>query len=75
MTQQIVLKTPTETLTVCTTCKHFSEVEGLFLCRFFSAFLSAETLCIPCDFEEKNDFPDNNMFFLLANYDFLNNPL
>ena len=53
MTQQIVLRTPAETVTICTTCKHFNEVEGLFFCRFFSAFLSAEILCIPCDFEEK----------------------
>ena len=55
MTQQIVLETPTEVVNVCTTCKHFSEVEGLFFCSYFSALLSAETLCIPCDFEEKNE--------------------
>lgn len=55
MTQKIVFETPTEIVIVCATCKHFSEDEGLFFCSFFSAFLSAETLCIPCDFEEKNE--------------------
>ena len=53
MIQQIVLKTTVETVTICKTCEHFNEVEGLFFCSFFSAFLSAEILCVPCDFEEK----------------------
>jgi hypothetical protein len=53
MKQQIVLCTPTETENVCTTCKHFIEFEEVFFCRFFEAFLSPETFCIPCDFQEK----------------------
>ena len=55
MTQQIMPITLTETMNICTTCKHFMESEGLFFCRFFAAFLSVETLNIPCDFEEKNE--------------------
>ena len=55
MSQQIVLSTPTETETVCTTCNHFMEFEGAFFCRLFDAFLSPETFCIPCDFQEKNE--------------------
>ena len=57
MTQQIVLRTPTETENICTTCKHVMEFEGFFFCRFFDAFLSAETLCIPCEFQEESENP------------------
>lgn len=57
MTQQIVLRKPTTTENVCTTCKHFIEFEETFFCRFFDAFLSPETFCIPCDFQEKNENP------------------
>jgi hypothetical protein len=53
MSQKIGFSTPTETETVCTTCKHFMEFEGVLFCRFFDAFLSPETFCIPCDFQEK----------------------
>ena len=53
MTQQIVLNTSTDTENVCTTCKHLMEFEEVFFCRFFDAFLSPETFCIPCDFQEK----------------------
>ena len=57
MSQQIVLSTPTETETVCTACKHFMEFEGALFCRFFDAFLSPETFCIPCEFQEKIENP------------------
>jgi hypothetical protein len=57
MSQQIVLSTPTETENVCTTCKHFTELKGAFFCRFFDAYLSPETFCIPCDFQEKTENP------------------
>ena len=50
---QIVIEAPTETETVCSTCVHFMESEGLFFCGFFEAFLSPETFDIPCDFQEK----------------------
>ena len=53
MTQQIVLRTPPKTENICTTCKHFIDFEEIFFCGFFDAFLSAETLCILCDFQEK----------------------
>jgi hypothetical protein len=52
-----MLSTPTETENVCTTCKHFTELEGVFFCRFFDAFLSPQTFCIPCDFQEKIENP------------------
>jgi hypothetical protein len=57
MTQQIVAKESTETEMVCTSCKHFIEMEGVFFCRYFDAFLSMETLCIPCDFQENIELP------------------
>ena len=52
MTKQIVLIDPIETESVCTTCKHFNEMDDAFYCRFFDAFLSEETLFLPCDFTE-----------------------
>lgn len=52
MTEQIVLEQINEAECVCTNCKHFSEVEGGFYCSFFSAFLSMESLFVPCDFIE-----------------------
>jgi hypothetical protein len=55
MSQQIVLKEITETETVCTNCRYFMESEGLFFCNLYGAFLSAETLDIPCDFQENDD--------------------
>jgi len=55
MAQQIRLGTLPETENVCTTCRHFMEFEGVFFCGFFNAFLSAETLCIFCDFQEKTE--------------------
>ena len=57
MTQQIITNESTETEIVCTNCKHFTEFEGLFFCRYFDAFLSMETLCIPCDFQENIEIP------------------
>jgi len=57
MTQQIVLSTPNETENVCTICKHLMELEGVFFCRFFDAFLSPKTFSIPCDFQEKIENP------------------
>ena len=53
MTEQTVLSQAAETECVCTTCKHFSELEGGFYCSFFAAFLSEESLYVPCDFVEK----------------------
>jgi hypothetical protein len=56
MTEQIVLSpSSSEAETVCTTCKHFIELEEGFFCSFFAAFLSTESLCIPCDFIEKTE--------------------
>ena len=52
MTEQIVLRQSSEIESVCTTCEYFIELEGGFFCSFFAAFLSAESLCIPCDFIE-----------------------
>jgi hypothetical protein len=54
MSKQIVLSpVSSEAETVCTTCRYFTELEGGFFCSFFAAFLSAESLFIPCDFLEK----------------------
>lgn len=52
MTEQIVLPQRSETETVCTACKYFTEIEGEFYCSFFAAFLSEESLCRSCDFIE-----------------------
>lgn len=56
MTQQVMLEKLAKTETVCTSCKHFIESEGMFYCKFYQAFFTAETLSIPCDFQEKLDF-------------------
>jgi hypothetical protein len=58
MTQQIVTTPIPETENICANCKHFEEFEDSFFCRYFDAFLSAESLIIPCDFQEKNELPD-----------------
>ena len=55
MTQQTIIKESTET--ICTSCKHFIEFEGIFFCRYFDAFLSMETFCIPCEFQENIKSP------------------
>ena len=55
MTQQILVKEFTET--ICTSCKHFMDLEGVLFCRYFDAFLSMETLSIPCDFQENIETP------------------
>jgi hypothetical protein len=59
MSQQTILKklNEPEVEMVCPSCKYFMESEGLFFCSFYDAFLSTETLCIPCEFQEKNDVP------------------
>ena len=58
MTQQIVNRSYPETENVCTKCKHFVEFDESFFCRYFDAFLSAESLTIPCDFQEEHEIPD-----------------
>jgi hypothetical protein len=60
MTQQSVTRPFLETENICTKCKHFVESEESFYCRYFDAFLSAESLTIPCDFQEKPELPDLN---------------
>ncbi|MCW4034845.1 MAG: hypothetical protein NWF03_05725 [Candidatus Bathyarchaeota archaeon] len=50
-----MVRQPTETKTVCTTCKHFKEKEEHYFCMFYDAFLAEETLCIPCEFKEENE--------------------
>lgn len=59
MSQHVILKehNEAEVETVCTSCKYFMESEDLFFCSFYDAYLSAETLCLPCEFQEKNDAP------------------
>lgn len=59
MSQHAILKKPSEieVAMVCTSCRYFMESEGLFFCSFYDAFLSAETLSIPCEFQEKNEIP------------------
>jgi hypothetical protein len=52
MTEQTVLEVLPETESVCTSCKHFTELEGGFFCKLLGAFLSDQTLYIPCDFKE-----------------------
>lgn len=57
MTQQTMTKKSTETETICTNCRYFIELEGVFFCRYFEAFLSMETFCIPCEFQENIEIP------------------
>ncbi len=52
MTEQTMLETLAETESVCTTCKHFIELEESFFCMLLEAFLSDQTLAIPCEFKE-----------------------
>jgi hypothetical protein len=54
MTHQTILENAAfiETETICTSCKHFIESEGMFYCKFYEAFFASETLYIPCDFQE-----------------------
>ena len=54
MSQKMIFGKPVEAETVCTACKYFMESDGLFFCGFFDAFISEETLCIPCEFQEKS---------------------
>ena len=46
---------PAETESVCLNCKHFIESEGMFYCKFYDAFFNAETVYIPCEFNEESD--------------------
>jgi len=55
MSQQIVVRQPIETKTVCTTCKYFKETEEHYFCKFYDAFIAEETLCIPCEFKDENE--------------------
>jgi hypothetical protein len=57
MTEQMLTKETTETIMICTSCKHFMELDGVFFCKYFDAYLSMETLCIPCDFKENIEIP------------------
>ena len=52
MTTQITLEKDLETEYVCINCIYFTKNEESSFCSFFDAFLSEETLCIPCDFKE-----------------------
>ena len=52
MTEQTLFETLSEIESVCTTCKHFIELEGSSFCELLGAFLSNQTLDIPCDFKE-----------------------
>jgi hypothetical protein len=59
MSQHAILKKPSESEVelICTSCRYFMESEGLFFCNFYDAFLSPETLSIPCEFQENNEKP------------------
>lgn len=57
MAQHVMVTKPPRTETVCCTCKHFIESEGLLYCKFFDAFFNAEILCVPCEFKEESDSP------------------
>ncbi len=57
MTQHVIVTKPAQTETVCCTCKHFIESEGIFYCKFYNAFFNAETLSVPCEFKEESDAP------------------
>jgi hypothetical protein len=53
MSKQIVLKpSPQQEELVCTKCKHFIQLEDSYYCSLLAAYLSEQTLSIPCDFQE-----------------------
>jgi hypothetical protein len=54
MTNQTVLGKFSGTDSVCKTCKHLEKIEGRFFCNFLGAFLSEQTLYIPCDMKEED---------------------